>query len=53
MKTLLLFALMCFTSLFCVVNAQNTAVQQWVQYYNGPDSLNDASSSIDVILKTG
>jgi len=31
-----------------IVSAQTTAVQQWVKFYNGPDSLNDASSSIDV-----
>ena len=26
-----------------IVSAQTTAVQQWVKFYNGPDSLNDAS----------
>lgn len=29
-------------------SAQTTAVQQWVQFYNGPDSLNDGSFSLDV-----
>lgn len=46
MKKLLLILMVAFC--YNTVSAQVTAVQQWVQYYNGPDSLNDASSSIDV-----
>jgi len=46
MKKLLLILIVSLCS--NIVSAQTTAVQQWVQFYNGPDSLNDASFSIDV-----
>lgn len=45
MKKFYLFFAM--VMIIAVVNSQNIVNQQWVQYYNGPDSLNDGSFSID------
>ena len=46
--TLSYLLLCCFILSASFSSAQPVAVQQWVQFYNGPDSLNDGSFSISI-----